>query len=324
MVDKTTDGEKSKLQSLQSIPSVFRKLVDKVKSMEDRILKLENINICILFEKIKPFEQRLVTVETEQAKDYVLKKPFDEQTISLNNTYNVFEEWISSNKDSIVKLELDLENLKTIKLDESAKANKNKVNRCKWWNRGFCKYKKDCPDLHPQEICSEGQCESKECEKRHPNTCKNWKKGFCKFLEQCEFSHPILETQVKVDSEQIMGEAIVIDDNYVDYDNLDSDDDDTDDNREIKFNCDQCEYTCKMESNLTKHVKSDHNHSCEQCKFKTSNSMHLKMHVKSCHKKNELNEVNLTKKRKSTEVIPLSRKKTKNNVVSKKVKKGKC
>ena len=121
----------------------------------------------VLLEKVKLFEQRLINVETEQAKDCVMKKPFEERTINLNNTYNVFEEMISSNKDSIIKMELDLENLKTDKKDESFKVSDKK--RCKWWNRGFCKFKGDCPNLHPQEICTEGQCQNKECDKRHPN-----------------------------------------------------------------------------------------------------------------------------------------------------------
>ena len=98
-------------------------------------------------------------------------------------------------------------------------------------------------------------------------------------------------------------------------------DDDFDHEIDKKNNCDQCEYTCEMESNLKKHVKSEHTHSCEQCDFMTSNKMHLKMHVKACHKKNEQNENKLPKKRKSMEVIPSSRKKTKINVVSKKVRK---
>ena len=48
--------------------------------------------------------------------------------------------------------------------------------------------------------------------------------------------------------------------------------------------------------------------------------MHLKLHVKACHKKNEQNKLDETKKRKTSEDIPASRKKTKTNVVSKKVK----
>ena len=144
-----------------------------------------------------------------------------------------------------------------------------------------------------------------------------------KFSNLCEFAHPTLENQNNDDPEHKMGEVTKNDDNYVDYDNIDSDDD-SDNEIDKKFNCDQCEYTCKMENNLTKHVKSEHNHSCEECKFTTSNKMHLKMHAKACHKKNELNEVKLPKKRKLMEVIPSSRKKSKKTVVSKKVKKVRC
>ena len=66
-------------------------------------------------------------------------------------------------------------------------------------------------------------------------------------------------------------------------------------------------------------MKSEHNNTCDKCDFSTSNKMHLKMHIKACHKKNDTN-----KKRKLTDEIVSSTKKTKNNVVSKKVKRIKC
>ena len=129
----------------------------------------------------------------------------------------------------------------------------------------------------------------------------------CKFSNLCKFKHPTLVNQNKDDSEQKVTNFNY--DNYVDYDNIDSDDD-SEDEMEKK-----CDYKFNMAGNLTKHVKSEHSHSCEQCNFKTSN----KMHVKACHNKNELYKVKLSKKRKSMEDNPSSRKKTKRNVVSKKV-----
>ena len=102
------------------------------------------------------------------------------------------------------------------------------------------------------------------------------------------------------------------DDKYVDYDNIDSDDDSYDETSE-NFKCQQCQYTCNVKNNLKKHVESEHKSSCDKCDFITSNEMHLKLHVKACHNKNELNKINEPKKRKS-----------KANVVSKKVKKVKC
>ena len=41
----------------------------------------------VLLEKVKTFEERLVKLEVNQLKDCVIKKPFEEQTININNTY---------------------------------------------------------------------------------------------------------------------------------------------------------------------------------------------------------------------------------------------
>ena len=101
---------------------------------------------------------------------------------------------------------------------------------------------------------------------------------------------------------------IQTDDKYVDYDNIDSDDDSYDETNE-NFKCQQCQYTCNVKNNLKKHVESEHKSSCDKCDFITSNEMLLKMHIRAYHKKNEVNK---PKKRKS-----------KTNVVSKKVKKVK-
>ena len=111
---------------------------------------------------------------------------------------------------------------------------------------------------------------------------------------------------------------------YIDYDNLDSDDDEMVD--EATFSCDQCEYSSRTKSSLTRHVKTTHDNACEECDFMTTNRMHLKMHVKACHKKNVHIKANDTKKRKPTDEIASSSsgKKKKTNVISKKVGKGKC
>ena len=210
---------------------------------------------------------------------------------------------------------------------------KSERKRCKWWNRGYCKFKQSCPYLHPKEICIEEQCLKKECEKRHPNICKNWQKGSCHFTNLCEFTHPSvvnqdedcsvqktsIVNQSKVDSEHKICDVTINDDNYVDYDNIDSDDDSEDDSEDENLKCQECNYTSKVKGNLTKHVKCKHGHTCDKCDFLTSNKMHLKMHIRACHKKNDEN-----KKRKSTDDVIQSRKKTKKNVVSKKVKNVKC
>ena len=70
----------------------------------------------ILLDKVKLFEARLGKLETEQPKDCVVKKTFEEHTINIENTYNIWEEMISNNRDSIKINEDDLKLIKKMNL----------------------------------------------------------------------------------------------------------------------------------------------------------------------------------------------------------------
>ena len=76
-------------------------------------MAMRSVNLCkSIMENMKTFEERLVKLEINQLKDCVLKKPFDEQIININNTYNTLEEMISSNTENVTKIEDDLRNIK--------------------------------------------------------------------------------------------------------------------------------------------------------------------------------------------------------------------
>ena len=287
-----------------------------VKSMEEKVNKFEKRLKTIppiflsLEEQVKRFEKRLNTIEERMFKNIESESEQNHEQIlsedpNMLNKFKLLEEIVYATKEAMNNIENVSKNIE----QESEK------KRCKWWNRGYCKFKQSCPYLHPKAICIEEQCSNKECEKRHPNICKNWQKGSCKFTN-CEFKHPTVVNQINDDSEKKIVDITINDENFVDYDNIDSDDDsEIDDN----FKCQECDFTSNIERNLKKHVKSEHNNTCDKCNFSTSNKMHLKMHIKACHKKNDTN-----KKRKLTNEIVSSTKKTKNNAVSKKVKRIKC
>ena len=45
--------------------------------------------------------------------------------------------------------------------------------KCKFYNKGFCKYKsKGCDFFHPEESCADPKCENKDCSKRHKQPFK--------------------------------------------------------------------------------------------------------------------------------------------------------
>ena len=69
--------------------------------------------------------------------------------------------------------------------------NRNEINKkCKFWNLGFCRERKECPFLHPETECSYIKFQDKTCKKRHRRICKKLSKtGYCKWGDNCQFSH---------------------------------------------------------------------------------------------------------------------------------------
>ena len=94
----------------------FKILKEKVIILEGKISKMEIENHSKESENGK-ISERLVNIESNQQKDCVLQKPFEEQKINITNTYNILEEMISSNTNNLTKIEDDLR--KKNKVDES-------------------------------------------------------------------------------------------------------------------------------------------------------------------------------------------------------------
>ena len=123
------------------------------------------------------------------------------QNESLLDQHKCLEQMIYSNKETLNKIEDDLELIKNNKdtkssmpsLSSDVKSKSEK--RCPYFNSGYCKLKLMCPFRHPENICTNKDCIEKSCKKRHPKSCKYWKKDSCKFGETCEFVH---EAQTKI------------------------------------------------------------------------------------------------------------------------------
>ena len=71
---------------------------------------------------------------------------------------------------------------------------KKKPKKCRYFNRGYCKYKTKCRFTHLLGLCSQylqtGKCGKSECDKRHPKSCK-WDNGMnsCKRGIECMYLH---------------------------------------------------------------------------------------------------------------------------------------
>ena len=62
---------------------------------------------------------------------------------------------------------------------------------CKYNQKGYCKFKTHCMNIHENSACQEQDaCNTKECIYRHPKFCRNFSWGkSCKFGEDCAYKH---------------------------------------------------------------------------------------------------------------------------------------
>ena len=124
----------------------------------------------------------------------------DNQVQEIIKSQEMIDRIIVANSDSIKRLDIEIAKLERKKeADEPLKDKKeadvkDETKRCRYYNKGFCKYEKRCRYFHPQEICQNHldtlNCNLKGCKKRHPKVCKWFQKDVgCKREENCDFLH---------------------------------------------------------------------------------------------------------------------------------------
>ena len=60
------------------------------------------------------------------------------------------------------------------------------VRKCRYYNRGYCKFKENCHYLHSSSVCDtflkDGICRKTDCKERHPKDCRYWTRN----VERCK------------------------------------------------------------------------------------------------------------------------------------------
>ena len=85
------------------------------------------------------------------------------------------------------------------KMDGQAKESTSK-RKCRYFNRGYCKYGMNCRFYHSQVICkeyaAEGGCQTIGCSKRHPRQCRYWTENpeGCRRSDTCQYLHVKIES----------------------------------------------------------------------------------------------------------------------------------
>ena len=119
-------------------------------------------------------------------------------------------------------------------MDEGKEAEESNlaIKKCRYFNKGYCKYKGRCRYFHPQQICQNHMdtldCKLKGCKKRHPKVCKWFRKAVgCNRGENCEFLHVTRACD---------------------------DGDESNAHKEIAYKCESCRSIFKSEDYVLKHI----------------------------------------------------------------------
>ena len=167
------------------------------------------------------------------------------------------------------------------KIEEKCRSKK----RCRYWNRGYCREgSTKCPFYHPPDDCqqhlAEGHCSSQGCGQRHRKRCKYWgtKQG-CFRKGQCQYLHidnptDVTETEVAEVEQNLIKDQSKCNLDYekrVKETNIESNEPEEalQSNCEIeasqiiemsqnKLSCEICNYKCKTDNLLKKHLNSNH------------------------------------------------------------------
>ena len=180
-------------------------------TLEEQVKTLQK-HMGAIFRTLKDLKSSVQVLEKK------LPQEENKEIKEIIETQKVINEIIVANGDAIKRIDKELKkSLRTnaVAKDTSAKdsvdveevVSEKKRKRCRYFNRGFCKYLNKCRFVHPLDICGDylrdDKCERRECCDRHPKRCKwdNSDKG-CRRGNECLYLHTTInETEEDKGSE---------------------------------------------------------------------------------------------------------------------------
>ena len=133
--------------------------------------------------QVKSLEKSMVTIlkAVKEIKSSVVKleekvdTTRNDEIQEIINAHTNLEDVIALNSEAITRIDNELLRMQNEKAEtDPAKDDviKAESKKCKYFNRGHCKFKLKCRFVHPTEICRtylEGKtCYEKLCKSRHP------------------------------------------------------------------------------------------------------------------------------------------------------------
>jgi hypothetical protein len=120
----------------------------------------------------------------------------------------ILAELIEANSDRIICIDSEIKDIKNRRnfippspekdSDENKEVTENNsVNKkCRYNDKGYCKFQKRCRYFHPLEICKihleKQKCKDKGCRGRHPKACRWFQRDIGCKRRNCEYLHVFL------------------------------------------------------------------------------------------------------------------------------------
>ena len=198
------------------------------------------------------------------------------EIITLKNTV------INSGTNRIFESLFDkyIDMLENVMVKQKRETESKEKRKCRYFNRGFCKYGDKCNYYHASVTCQEyiekGICTKTLCSERHPKTCKHWARDpqGCRRHESCQYLHKDSEKCKGNDVIDVSGEHENSDDRTSDTieGQIGQDHDDTNGTEESDV-CDVCNWDFWNKNHQESHIQEgmtrclgerEHNNRLEQ------------------------------------------------------------
>ena len=152
-----------------------------------------NSRIISLVEKIKSIEEerRVILREVKTVKNAAKNSGAGGEVLEevCENLERLLENVVINVQENDTRKTKKIQQIKRNGESEMAK------QKCRYFNRGYCKYGSKCRFFHSQEICDEfveeGICNKVGFTKRHPKHCRYWTGNpeGCSRSDSCQYLH---------------------------------------------------------------------------------------------------------------------------------------
>ena len=145
----------------QEVDEGIREVIERQENIDQNILKNNTV--------IDKLDKEIKEIMKDKSDKIVSKKRVDEAIERLDREILQIKK-VYDKVDSAEELIVDSDDR------NDAKTQKFTRKKCRYNNRGFCKFKDRCRYIHQDKICSmyleKQTCDKKECSDRHPKRCK--------------------------------------------------------------------------------------------------------------------------------------------------------